>query len=80
MSREHTAEITAPIIIKYRKELVHHTEECHGIHDFGGWVRELQEVKVCIGDKIIDLSKMLTTDMENDICLQLKEMEENDEI
>lgn len=71
-----TAAINAPLIVRYKEEYIHHTEECHGIKDLGGWIKELESVKVFIGEKAIDLTKFLTADMENFICNQLNEMED----
>lgn len=70
-----TALINVPLIVRYREEVVHHTEECHGVHDLGGVFKEIEGAKVFIGEKAIDLTKFLTADMENFICDQLNEME-----
>ena len=72
-----TALINVPVFIRYREEVVHHTEECHGVHDLGGVFKELEEVKVLIGDKAIDLTKFLTADMDKYICEQLNELEDD---
>lgn len=75
MLREVIAEISAPIIVKYKMSYHHQVEECHGIHDFSHWEKEIREVRVCIGDKTIDLTKMLTGDMENFIITKIEEDE-----
>lgn len=72
-----TALISVPLFIRYREEVVHHTEECHGVHDLGGVFKELEEVKVLIGEKTIDLTKFLTADMDKYICEQLNELEDD---
>ena len=71
-----TALINVPLFIRYREEVVHHTEECHGIHNLGGVFKEIEAAKVFIGEKTIDLTKFLTADMEKYICDQLNEMED----
>lgn len=59
--------IETALIIQYTEETVHHTEECHGIHDLGGIDIQIESVKVYVGDNAIDLTKILTKQMEDEI-------------
>ena len=66
-----------PVVVTYKKVKHIQIEECHGRHDLSHWVTEIEKVRLLIGDKAIDITKMLTSDMENNILDRI-EKEDNE--
>mgnify|MGYP003333454778 CR=1 FL=1 len=71
------AELEYPLFVTYKKTRHIQIEECHGRHDLSHWVTEIEKVRLLIGDKAIDITKMLTSDMENNILDRI-EKEDNE--
>lgn len=59
------AEVPCYLVVDYQESYEHHTEECHGIHDFSGTIRDINRVRVVINDEVIDITGMLTNSMLN---------------
>jgi hypothetical protein len=71
------ADLDYPIVVTYKKVKHIQIEECHGRHDLSHWASEIESVKLHIGDKSIDITKMLTADMENNILDRIEKAEED---
>ena len=69
------AEVPCYLVVDYQQNYETHKEECHGIHDFSGYVREIYRVRVVINDEVVDLTGMLTNSMYNYL---LEEVENNE--
>ena len=72
------AELEYPLFVTYKKTRHIQIEECHGRHDLSHWGREIQAVKLYIGEKAIDITKMLTEDMENELLDKLEKAEQDE--
>lgn len=70
------ADLDYPIVVTYKKVKHIQIEECHGRHDLSHSATEIESVKLHIGDKSIDITKMLTADMENNILDRIEKIED----
>jgi hypothetical protein len=77
MSWEVVADLTADMVVSYTKEKIVQIEEGHGRHDLSGIYYTIQYVKVYLGGEAIDITKMLTKNMEDEILQCLKDMEDD---
>lgn len=75
MSWEVLADLPGDLAVSYNKERITQIEEGHGRHDLSGTYYTLNYVKVYFGDEPIDITKMLTKQMEDYIFQQIKDME-----
>lgn len=75
MSWEVLADLPCDMAVSYNKERITQIEEGHGRHDLSGTYYTLNYVKVYFGDEPIDITKMLTKQMEDYIFQQIKDME-----
>ena len=77
MSWEIMAELDYPVFVRYNKTRHTQFEELHGRHDLSHWQIEIKEVFLDIGDKSIDITKLITPDMEKNLIYRI-ETEDND--
>ena len=70
-----TSEVPCYLVVDYQEDFDNHTEECHGIHDFSGYIRDIVRVRVVINDEVVDVTSMLTNSMSNYL---LDEVENNE--
>ena len=75
MQQEVTAVLTEDIIVSYDRERVVQIEEGHGRHNLSGTYYSINSVRLCIGDEAIDITKMLTRSMEDEILERIKDIE-----
>jgi hypothetical protein len=75
MSWEVVADLTADMVVSYTKEKIVQIEEGHGRHDLSGMYYTINFVKVYIGEEAIDITKMLTRSMEDEILERINRLE-----
>ena len=61
------AEMEYPVFVRYNKTRHTQIEECHGIHDLSHWEIEIDSVFLDIGDKSIDITKLITPEIEKNL-------------
>jgi hypothetical protein len=69
------ADLTADMVVSYNKEKIVQIEEGHGRHDLSGMYYTINFVKVYIGEEAIDITKMLTRSMEDEILERINRLE-----
>ena len=77
MSWEVVADLMADMVVSYTKEKIVQIEEGHGRHDLSGMYYTINYVKIYFGEEAIDITKMLTRSMEDEILQCLKDMEDD---
>jgi hypothetical protein len=75
MQREVIKDLMADMEVSYTKDDIVQIEEGHGRHDLSGIYYTIQYVKVYLGGEAIDITKMLTRSMEDEILERIKDIE-----
>ena len=77
MQREVIKDLMADMEVSYTKDDIVQIEEGHGRHDLSGIYYTIQYVKVYLGGEAIDITKMLTRSMEDEILERIKDIEDD---
>ena len=75
MSWNIMAEFEYPVFVRYNKTWHTQIEECHGIHDLSHWEIEIESVFLDIGDKSIEITKLITPEMEKNLIDRIENID-----